>query len=65
MARRWPAGERVRVRNRFDGSWSSGFEIEQQAQGHEGEPISYVVRRMSDGFTLPASFAEAELSPDT
>ena len=55
----------MRVRNRFDGSWSPGFEIEQQAQGNEGEPISYFVRRKSDGFTLPAIFAEAELSPDT
>ncbi|MBA2280811.1 MAG: hypothetical protein H0W25_06190 [Acidimicrobiia bacterium] len=41
-------GERVDVRNRFDGRWSPGFEVEEEA-GEGG----YRVRRTSDGSVLP------------
>jgi hypothetical protein len=30
--RRWPDGARVQVRNRFDGEWASGFEVEGQPE---------------------------------
>ena len=43
-------GSRVDVRNRFDGSWSSGFEV--SAVVDDG----YRIRRRSDGSELPAEF---------
>ncbi len=44
-------GTRVEVRSRFDRSWSRGFEIAAHA------PDGYVIRRVSDGSTLPVTFA--------
>lgn len=44
-------GTRVEVRNRFDGSWATGFEL--------AEPIEddgWHVRRLSDGSVLPRPF---------
>jgi hypothetical protein len=43
-------GSRVEVRNRFDGSWSPGFEV--SALVDDG----YRIRRRSDGSELPAEF---------
>lgn len=64
MRPQWSTGARVRVRNRFDRSWTSGFEIaEHEAQEGDGRS-SYVVRRLSDGSTLPVAFDEEELRPD-
>jgi hypothetical protein len=61
---RWWKGARVRVRNRFDRSWASGFEIADHDPGEDGGRRYYVVRRMSDGSTLPAHFTEEEVGPD-
>ena len=43
-------GSRVEVRNRFDGSWSPGFEVSAVVDG------GYRIRRRSDGSELPAEF---------
>ena len=40
-------GTSVDVRNRFVGSWSSGFEVAGQVAD------GYLIRRMSDGSILP------------
>ncbi len=40
-------GTSVDVRNRFVGSWSSGFEV----AGHVAD--GYLIRRLSDGSVLP------------
>ena len=54
-ATRLVAGDQVDVQNRFDGSWSSGFEIAEVL----GPPSqrTYRIRRLSDGEILPARFA--------
>jgi hypothetical protein len=52
---------RVEVRTRFDGGWSSGFEIE-SAEVDDDE-VRYRVRRCSDGYLLPALFAPQDLRP--
>lgn len=51
-------GTRVEVRGRFEGRWSRGFEI----AGVEDD--RYRVRRMSDGWVLPATFTAEELRPE-
>lgn len=43
------AGTRVEVRNTFDGSWGSGFEVADAAED------SYRIRRMSDNSVLPVA----------
>ena len=58
---RWPAGTRVRVKDRFTGRWAAGFEIE----SIKDEPAGYVVRRSSDGSVLPALFGESDLRAET
>jgi hypothetical protein len=50
-----PTGIPVEVRNRFDASWSSGFEIAATTPG------GYWLRRRSDQYVLPAAFAAGEL----
>ena len=40
-------GARVEVRNRFDGSWSAGFEVSAVVDG------GYRIRRRGDGSELP------------
>ena len=53
-------GVLVEVRNRFDGSWSHGFEIvECLTDGGSGP--RYRLRRLSDGVVLPASFTADDL----
>lgn len=48
-------GTRVEVRSRFDSLWKRGFEIDTViADG-------YLVRRLSDGTTLPACFDQDDL----
>ena len=51
-------GRKVEVRNRFDGSWSGGFEVVEEVDG------SYRVRRRSDGAVLPGVFRGDELRPE-
>jgi hypothetical protein len=43
-------GVRVEVRNDFDGSWTTGFEVA------EVTPDGLVLRRRSDGEVLPTEF---------
>lgn len=45
------AGTRVEVRNAFDRSWSRGFEVIGQVDGH------YRIMRRSDDTDLPGTFA--------
>lgn len=52
-------GERVEVQNRFDGSWSTGFEIA-EVLGPQPRP-HYRIRRLSDGAVLPRLFGDAEV----
>jgi hypothetical protein len=55
-------GARVEVRNRFDGSWSTGFEVaEAVGAGGEGSdagrgPRAYRVRRLADAAVLNGTF---------
>jgi hypothetical protein len=50
-----PPGTRVEVRKRFDASWARGFEVIRI--GEHG----YRLRRLSDGYELPADFAAEEV----
>ena len=52
-----PPGALVEVRNRFVGSWSAGFTVD------HCEADGYVVRRTSDGQSLPATFSPEEVRP--
>lgn len=56
-ALRLQPGDDVDVRNRFDGSWSSGFQVDDAA------PHGYRLRRRSDGTLLPALFDTDDLRP--
>lgn len=49
-------GTRVEVRNRFESSFCSGFEI-------SGVDDGYRIRRTSDGVELPARFGDDEIRP--
>ncbi|HZM32482.1 MAG TPA: hypothetical protein VFB77_18420 [Acidimicrobiales bacterium] len=60
-------GARVEVRNRFDGSWSTGFEVA-EAVGAAGEdddagrgPTAYRVRRVADAAVLNGTFRPDDL----
>ncbi|CAA9266506.1 MAG: hypothetical protein AVDCRST_MAG76-3110 [uncultured Acidimicrobiales bacterium] len=48
-------GTRIEVRRRYDQRWTRGFEV----AGFDGD--RYVVRRLSDGTLLPASFTRTDL----
>jgi hypothetical protein len=52
-----PVGTSVDVKNRYIGTWSSGFEI--AGLGEEG----YLIRRLSDGSVLPDVLAFDEIRP--
>ena len=45
------------MRTRFDGRWVSGYRVASVAEG------VYVLARVSDGMTLPASFGGDEVRP--
>ncbi len=51
-------GTRVEVRSRFDGHWVRGFELVDIDDG------GYLVRRISDGSTLPVRFGGEEIRPE-
>jgi len=55
-------GTPVEVRNHFDESWASGFEIV-DTRVETGEDV-YRLRRVSDRVVLPADFFPDELRPD-
>ena len=48
-------GTAVDVRNRFDRSWSSGFEVESE---HDGR---YRIRRLSDLSVVPGDFERDDI----
>ena len=55
-------GSHVEVRDRYQGTWSRGFEIsaiEISAIGDKG----YRIKRISDGAVLPGTFREDEVRP--
>jgi cell division protease FtsH len=56
-------GTHVRVRNHFDGSWASGFEVERSEGGSDDQP-GYLLRRVSDGSLLAVRFDEGDVQPD-
>jgi hypothetical protein len=51
-------GTFVEVRNRFDGSWCPGFQVDQAG------PDGYTVRRCRDGAVLPETFASGMVRAD-
>lgn len=51
-------GTRVEIRNRFDGSWSAGFEVDGSSGG------GYWLRRRSDRTVLPVVFLGDDLRPE-
>lgn len=65
------AGTKVEVRNRFDGSWSPGFEVAEVAEVADVaevvdlvdvvDLVEYHVVRLSDGEVLPVPFAAADV----
>ena len=55
-------GTQVQVRNHFDESWASGFEIA-EAKLKTGEDV-YRLRRVSDRVVLPADFFPTDIRPD-
>ena len=50
---RFESGAFIELRNRFDGSWCPGFQVERTL------PDGYVVRRCRDGALLPEAFDAA------
>ena len=55
---RFDIGELVEVRNRFDDRWIHGFAVAVVGDA------AYQLRRMSDGYVLPAWFAADVVRPD-
>ena len=51
-------GEDVEVRNRFDDRWIHGFAVAVVGDA------AYQLRRLSDGYVLPAWFAADVVRPD-
>lgn len=54
------SGTPVQVRNRFDGSWTHGFELVDPGD----DPSQAQIRRRSDHVVLPARFDWTELRPE-
>jgi len=48
-------GTSVEVRARFDGRWCAGFEVADRIEA-DSAPVTYRLRRTSDGSVLPALF---------
>jgi hypothetical protein len=58
VQRRLIPGAQVEVQTRFDGHWTTGFEI---AAADDDERC--VLRRRSDGALLPVTFSSRQLRP--
>ena len=54
-----PSQDRIEVRNRFDGGWSGGYQLEEVVSGPGTE--RYRVRRCSDGWVFPTLFERSEV----
>jgi len=54
--RRLVPGTQVEVKTRFDGRWTTGFEI-----AAADDDDRYMLRRRSDGTLLPATFSTRQL----
>lgn len=50
----------VEVRNRFDGTWSHGFEVVESVIG-EKDGTQFRLRRLSDGYLLPVLFTADDI----
>lgn len=50
----------IEVRNRFDGSWSHGFEI-LEISAINATTRHYRLRRLSDGYVLPPVFSADDI----
>ena len=55
-----PSGATVDVRSRFEGTWCSGFEVAEVLTNLD-RVLSYRVKRVSDGQTLPGTFSADEV----
>ena len=53
-------GTSVEVRARFDGRWCAGFEVADRIEA-DSAPVTYRLRRTSDGSVLPALFTGDEI----
>lgn len=51
---------RIEVRSQFGSRWVSGFAVHEVVLGEEGS-VGYRLRRLTDGFVLPAVFPEADV----
>ena len=54
------AGTSVEVRARFDGRWCAGFEVADRIEPGNA-PVTYRLRRTSDGSVLPVSFTDDDI----
>lgn len=58
-----PVGAQVEVQNRFDGTWSGGFAVEELVgDGFEGLAACRI-RRISDSVVLPAVLPRSRVRP--
>lgn len=55
--------DRVKVRNRFDGTWCDGFSVADVVVYDADRPPRYRLRRLSDDTVLPAQFGHDEVVP--
>lgn len=55
-----PPHGRVEVRDRFEGRWTGEFEVIDVVVLSDGRP-GYLLRRLSDGATLPTAFTGDEV----
>ena len=53
-------GTSVEVRARFDGRWCAGFEVADRIEA-DFAPVTYRLRRTSDGSVLPALFTDDDI----
>ena len=56
-------GAPVEVQNRFDGTWSGGFAVEELVIDGSDEPPACRIRRISDGAVLPAVLPHSRVRP--
>jgi len=57
-------GATVDVRSRFEGTWCSGFQVAEVLTNLD-RVLSYRVKRVSDGQTLPGTFSADEVERPT